>query len=172
MQKAGVQIEQIRTEIGQMEEVIARSDSRIAVLHNDISHNERSVQTLAEEQKSVLDSQESFARYIAQKEAEKTVLLEKQEQADTKIKELNRENEQYQEQLLRMNEQLTAQKGRRSPTGICAVGTKDVVGNTPKCLDGRQRTDCPAGRGNRRKRRKMPRRWQKNKKNARRFYKR
>ena len=37
MQKAGVQIEQIRTEIGQMEEVIARSDSRIAVLHNDIS---------------------------------------------------------------------------------------------------------------------------------------
>ena len=110
MQKAGVQIEQIRTEIGQMEEVLARSDSRIAVLHNDISHNERSAQTLAEEQKSVLDSQESFARYIAQKEAEKTVLLEKQEQADTKIKEQNRENEQYQEQLLRMNEQLTAQK--------------------------------------------------------------
>lgn len=118
MQKAGVQIEQIRTEIGQMEEVLARSDSRIAVLHNDISHNERSAQTLAEEQKSVLDSQESFARYIAQKEAEKTVLLEKQEQADTKIRELNRENEQYQEQLLRMNEQLTAQKEEEARLGL------------------------------------------------------
>ena len=78
MQKAGAQIEQIRAEIGGLEEEIASSDSRVAVLHNDISHNERSAQMLAEEQKSAADSQEAFALYIAQKEAEKSVLLKKQ----------------------------------------------------------------------------------------------
>ena len=90
MQKAGVQMAD-RTEIGQMEEVLARSDSRLRycitifpIMNDRFRHWPKS-------RNPCWDSQESFARYIAQKEAEKTVLLGKNRSRQTQNQELNRE---------------------------------------------------------------------------------
>lgn len=129
MQKAGAQIEQIRAEIGGLEEEIASSDSRVAVLHNDISHNERSAQMLAEEQKSAADSQEAFALYIAQKEAEKSVLLKKQAQAEEKIRAAEEQNGQFQEQILQISRQLAEKKEEESRMAL-ALSEQKVLAVT------------------------------------------
>ena len=140
MQKTGAQIEQIRTEIGGLEEEISSSDSRIAVLYNDISHNERSAQALAEEQKSAADSQEAFARYIAQQEAQKAVLLQKQAQMETKIRALEEESGRYQEQLLQMSKQLAAQKEEESRLAFALSERKMLlVTNQNALADARER---------------------------------
>lgn len=110
MQKAGARIEQIRGEMAQMEEEIASSSARIAVLQNDISHNERSAQQLEQEEKSAADSEDAFLQYRQEQEEKKRGLLKKQEQAAAQIAFMQSEDQKSQEQILQLTKQLAEKK--------------------------------------------------------------
>lgn len=110
MQQAGAKMEQLRTEISVLEEQLSSSDSRIAVRKNDIFHNDNTIASLQQEQKNAQLSEESFVQYIAQKEAEKGALQDKEADYISQMELLSRQNDQKQSAFQQVLQDLSDKK--------------------------------------------------------------
>ena len=126
MQQAGVAIEQMRVEIAQTEGQIASAGAQIAVLRNDISHNEKSVQTLEEEQKSSEDSKEAFSQFMARQEQQKKELEEKERQASCRFQEKEQEKDALREESERWQAQWDQKKQEEARLSL-AISEKKVL---------------------------------------------
>lgn len=104
MQRIAVEIERCNADIRAITEEMSGADSQIAVLHNDIQHNDSAMQTLREEQAQSAQGKEQIAAEIAEQNGKMQAAGQKIAQLENNIRELQSQLEKIQAENLQSGE--------------------------------------------------------------------